>query len=111
MAYENGVDWRPLAPEARGRFRTFPDAVRAAFKELYREQNPFFAQIVDRWGELFPQLRARPLRFEDGVLYLAVRNAPTAFGVRPKLAGGRRVLSALPGAPADIKVKLEICAC
>ena len=108
MAFESGVNWQPLEPESRGRFRSFSDAVQFSFKSLYLERNPFFAQIADRWKSLFPDLRARPLRFENGTLFLAVRNAPAAFIVRPKLAAVRRIVAALPGAPAKFSIKLEI---
>ncbi len=111
MAFENGVNWQPSQPESRGRFRSFPDAVQAAFMGLYREGNPFFAQIVDKWASLFPNVRAKPIRFENNTLYLAVPNAPTSFVIRPKLASMKRLLAALPGAPARFSIKLEVRKC
>lgn len=111
MAFENGVNWQPLEPESRGRFRSFSDAVLAAAKSIYREQNPFFTQIADNWAKLFPTIKASPLRFENDILVLAVKNAPTLFMMRSRLAEIRRVISALPGAPAKFRVKLEIHSC
>lgn len=111
MAFENGVNWQPSEPESRGRFRSFSDAIQSAFMGIYREQNPFYSLIVDKWGELFPNIRARPSRFENNTLYLAVPNAATSFVIRPKLATMKRIIAALPGAPARFAIKLEVRGC
>lgn len=111
MAFENGVNWQPSEPESRGRFRKFSDAVAAVAKVIYLEQNPFFSQIVDNWAKLFPNLKARPYKYEADLLILAVRNAPTLFALRSKVAEIRRVLAALPNAPKKFRVKLEIHSC
>lgn len=108
MAFENGVNWQPSEPESRGRFRSFSDALQSAFSDLYREQNPFFCQLVDKWRTLFPRLRARPTRFENNILFVAVPNAPTLFIVRQKLREMRRIVAVLPGAPAKFSIRLEV---
>lgn len=108
MVYENGVDWKPLDPQGRGRYATFNSVVDAVFKELSTERNDFFDSLADRWTELFPGLPVRPGRYEDGVIYVYVPNAPMNFAMRPKLPAIRRTLSALPGAPKKVVVKMEI---
>ena len=108
MAFENGVYWRPVDPQLRGRHSTFSSAVRAAFKDLATEKCEFFDSLVDSWPTLFPDLPARPGRWESGALFLYVPNAPTNFVVRPRLPAVRRKLASLPGAPKKLDVKLEI---
>lgn len=108
MTYENGVNWRPLEPEKRGRHATFASAVDAALASLSAQHDDFFDSLADRWSGLFPGLPMRPGRYEDGVIYLYVPNAPTNFAVRPKLPLVKRTLAALPGAPKKLVVKMEI---
>ena len=108
MAYENGVNWQPLAPGERGRHTTFASALDAALADLATERNEFFDSLADVWPTLFPGLPARPGRYEGGAIYLYVPNAPTNFVVRPKLAAIKRKLAELPGAPKKIDLKLEI---
>ena len=107
MPYENGVNWRPLAPGERGRHATFDSALAAASRELLVERNEFFDSLVDNWKALFPELPARPGRYEDGKIFLYVKNAPTLFLLRPKLPQLKRQLAALPGAPKRIELRLE----
>lgn len=108
MAFENGVNWRPQEPDRRGRHGTFRSALEAAAKDLLVQKNPFFDSLVDRWPELFPKLAARPGRYEDGKIFLYVKSAPANFAIRPRIPAIRRVLAALPGAPAKIDLRLEI---
>ncbi|MGN0854360.1 MAG: hypothetical protein ACI4R9_02435 [Kiritimatiellia bacterium] len=108
MVFENGESWRPLAPDRRGRHKTFASAIDAAFQDLLTEKNPFFDTLVDRWPSLFPDLPARPGRYEAGKIFLYVRNAPTNFALRAKLPMIRRTLARQPGAPKKIDLRLEI---
>lgn len=80
----------------------------SALGELLVERNGFFDTLVDEWKKLFPDLPVRPGRYEGGRIYLYVRNAPTLFLMRPKLASIKRRLAALPGAPARIDLGLEV---
>lgn len=107
MAYENGVNWKPLAPDERGRHSTFTSALATVAAGMIVERNDFFDSLVDRWKTLFPALPARPGRFEDGKIFLYVKNAPTLFLMRPKLPQIKRQLAALPGAPKKIDLRLE----
>lgn len=108
MAFENGVDWKPLAPDQRGRHANLSSALDAAFKDLVTERNAFFDSLVDNWSQLFPSLPAVPGRYEDGKIFVYVRNAPTAFAVRPRLRSVAARLAQLPGAPKRIDLRLEI---
>ena len=91
----------------RGRHKTIASAFEAAFRDLTTERNAFFDSLADRWQELFPDLPARPGRYEDGKIFIYVRNAPTAFLVRPRLRAIAAKLAALPGAPKKIDLRLE----
>ena len=108
MAFENGVNWRPVAPDKRGRHKTTASAFDAAFKDLTTEKNPFFDSLCDNWKTLYPTLPAKPGRYEDGKIFIYVRNAPTSFVVRPKLRSIAARLAQLPGAPKKVDLKLEI---
>ena len=108
MAFENGVDWKPISPELRGRHKTAASAFEAAFRALSVERNDFFDSLVDNWKALFPDLPARPGRAENGRIYVYVRNAPTSYVVRPRLREIAAKLATLPGAPEKIDLRLEI---
>ena len=99
---------RAVEPEKRGRHKTFGSAVGAAFSDLIVEKNEFFDSLVDNWRRLFPNQPARPGRYEDGKIFLYVKNAPTNFALRPKLPAIKRALAALPGAPKRLDLRLEI---
>ena len=107
MAFENGVNWRPKEPDKRGRHATVSSALDAAFKDLTTERSAFFDSLADRWAVLFPDLPARPGRYEAGKIFVYVRNASTAFLVRPRLRAVAAKLAALPGAPKRIDLRLE----
>ena len=107
MAFENGVNWKPVDPDKRGRHKTIASAFDAAFKDLTVEKNAFFDSLVDNWRTLFPNLPARPGRYEDGKIFVYVKNAPTAFLVRPKLRAIAAKLATLPGAPKKVDLRLE----
>ena len=108
MPIENGVDWKPLEHDKRGRHRTAASAFEAAYKALSAESNPFYDSLVDNWKALFPDVPARPGRYENGRIYIYVRNAPTSYVVRPKLRAIAAKLASLPGAPRKIDLRLEI---
>ena len=108
MPIENGVNWKPIAPEQRGRHKTTASAFDAAFKALAVEHDDFFESLVDNWARLFPDVPAKPGRYENGRIYVYVRNAPTSFVVRPKLRAIAAKLATLPGAPKKIDLRLEI---
>ena len=46
MAFENGVNWEPIAPKDRGKYSTFGTALDSALKELLVEKNSFFDSLV-----------------------------------------------------------------
>ena len=108
MAFENGVDWKPLEPDKRGCHKTAASAFDAAFKALSVERNDFYDSLVDNWKALFPDVPAHPGRYENGRIYIYVKNAPTSYVVRPKLRAIEAKLAALPGAPKKIDLRLEI---
>ncbi|MBO7683469.1 MAG: hypothetical protein J6T51_01945 [Kiritimatiellae bacterium] len=108
MAFENGVNWRPLAPDKRGLHGTFASAVDAAARDMLAEHDPFFDSLADRWGGLFPALPATPGRYEDGKIFLYVRNAAASYMVRPRLRAVAARLARLPGAPKRVNLRLEI---
>ncbi|MBO7721266.1 MAG: hypothetical protein J6T01_02565 [Kiritimatiellae bacterium] len=108
MAFEDGTYWRPLDPDKRGRYKTTSAALEAAFKDLLTEKNEFFDSLADNWKRMFPDLPARPGRYEDGKIFIYVKNAPTSFAVRPKLRGIAARLAKLPGAPKKVELRMEI---
>lgn len=108
MAFENGVHWRPIDPQSRGRHETFKSALDAAFIDLTTEHNAFFDSLPDAWPHLFPKLAARPGRYEDGDFVLYVKNPPTLYAMRMKLGMIRKALSTLPNAPKRISLRLEV---
>ena len=108
MAFENGVNWQPVDPDKRGRHKTVSSAFDAAFKDLTTEKNAFFDSLCDNWKAIYPNLPAHPGRYEDGKIFIYVRNAPTSFVVRPQLRAIAARLAQLPGAPKKIDLKLEI---
>lgn len=107
MAFENGVNWKPLAPFERGRYATFDSALDAACQDLRTEKNEFFDSLVDNWRKLFPKEPAKPGRYEDGKIFIYVKNAPTLYMMRPRLPAIKRKLEELPGAPKKIELRLE----
>ena len=108
MPIENGVNWKPIAPEKRGRHDVFSSALDAALKDLVTEKNKFFDSLADNWSRLFPGLAAKPGRYADGKIFLYVRTAPASFAIRPKLRAISARLATLPGAPKKIDLRLEI---
>ena len=106
--FENGVNWRPIEPDKRGRHKTTASAFDAALKDLLTEKNPFYDSLVDNWKALFPALPAKPGRYEDGKIFIYVKNAPTSFVVRPQLRKIAAALAKLPGAPKKVDLRLEI---
>ncbi|MGN0852885.1 MAG: hypothetical protein ACI4Q3_05870 [Kiritimatiellia bacterium] len=80
----------------------------ALIDELLVEKSPFFDAVCSRWSELFPELAARPGRFEDGRLFLYVRSSGQVFGLRSKLARIKKTLAGLSEAPPRFTIHLEI---
>ncbi len=105
--FEN-VWGKAVGVNERGRHRTTASAIDAALKDLLTEKNEFFDSLVDNWKSIYPDLPAWPGRYEDGKIYIYVRNAPTSYVVRPKLRAIARRLSALPGSPKKLDLRLEI---
>lgn len=108
MAFENGVHWRPLEPHSRGKHATFNSALDAALSDLMTERNAFFDTLPDSWRRLFPLLPLRPGRYDNGCIVLYVSKPAILYAMRPKLAMIKDKLSALQGAPKQIKLRLEI---
>lgn len=110
MTFDDGRNLygRATGLNRRGRHKTTASALEAALRDLLTERNPFFDSLADRWKELFPTLPAKPGRYEDGKIFIYVRNAPTSFVVRPKLKAIAARLLRLPDAPEKIDLRLEI---
>jgi hypothetical protein len=108
VAFENGVNWRPIEPEKRGLHTSFASAVEASIKNLSYVPDSFFDCLKDKWNELFPNFGATPGRREGNKLFLYVKSAPALFTLRSKLAAVKRTLLLLPGAPKRLEVYLEI---
>ena len=98
----------PKEPENRGLYSTFPSALEKAFSNLLVEKNSFFDTVCEKWDALFPDLPAKPDRFEGGIIFLTVKNSPTLFAMQSKKAMIKRSLMALPDAPKKMVVKFEI---
>ena len=105
---DNNLYGKAYGLDERGRHKSVASAFDAAFKDLTTEKNPFFDSLCDNWAAIFPGLPAKPGRYEDGKIFVYVRNAPTSFVVRPKLRAIAARLAQLPGAPGRIELKLEI---
>lgn len=108
MVFEDGENWQPREPEMRGRHGTTRAAFEAALKDLLTERNEFFDSLPDMWAKLFPDLPAKPGRYEDGRIVLYVRSAPLLYLVHPKLRAIAAKLRTLPNAPKTIEVRVEI---
>ena len=105
--YEN-VWGKAYGLDQRGRHQNFSSALDAALKDLLTEKNDFFDLLADRWQTLFPGSLATPGRYENGYIFLYVKNSAHLFMMRPKLRSITERLSELPGAPKNLKLKLEI---
>lgn len=108
MAFENGIAWKPLSPEARGKHKTFSSALDAVFADLRTERNPFFDMLSEVWESEFSDIPARLGRYENGIIFLYVKSPAVNFMLRPKLRIVKKRFAALPGAPRKFDVKLEI---
>lgn len=104
---DNNLYGRAYGLSERGRHKTVSSAFEAAFRDLTAEKNDFFDSLCDNWKTLFPDLPARPGRYEDGKIFVYVKNAPTAFLVRPRLRTIAAKLATLPGAPKRLDLRLE----
>ena len=77
-------------------------------EKLLAVKTPFFDQVCDRWKEMFPDIPARPGRWQDGKLFLHVGSSGILFALRPKLRSIKKALATLPTAPKRFSVHLEI---
>ena len=105
--FEN-VWGRAIDVDKRGRHATFAKAITAALEGLTVEKNEFFDSLVDNWKRLFPDLPARPGRYEAGRIFIYVANSVLLYSVRPKLRAIKARLATLPGAPKKIELRLEV---
>ena len=96
------------AMELRNPIPRLDSAIDAMLASLGCEKNPFFDAVCEKWDELFPDLPARPARYEDRCLYLRVRSPAVNFAVRPKIPAVKKALAKLEGAPRRFDVRLEI---
>ena len=105
---DNNLYGKAYGLDERGRHKTVSSAFDAAFKDLTTEKNAFFDSLCDNWKTIYPDLPAKPGRYEDGKIFIYVKNAPTSFLVRPRLGTITARLAQLPGAPKKINLRLEI---
>ncbi len=80
--------------------------------DLLAEKSVFFDSVCAQWDTLFPDIPARPGRYQDGHLFLYVRTAGQLFALRPKLPKIKKALLPLraadPNAPKRFTLHLEI---
>lgn len=80
--------------------------------DLLTEKSAFFDAVCAQWKTLFPDLPARPGRYQDGRLFIYVRTAGQLFALRPKLPKIKKALLPLraadPNAPKRFTLHLEI---
>ena len=80
--------------------------------DLLAEKSVFFDSVCAQWDMLFPDIPARPGRYQDGHLFLYVRTAGQLFALRPKLPKIKKALLPLraadPNAPKRFTLHLEI---
>ena len=101
------VDGDP--PELRRRADRIGDSLSGVMESLLAVPNAFFDRLTSEWTRLFPDVRARPVGFEEDTrtfrIFLAVANAGLSFALRPQLPRIRRALKEIEGAP---RKKIEI---
>ena len=80
--------------------------------DLLTERSAFFDAVCTRWTSLFPDLPARPGRYQDGHLFISVRTSGQLFALRPKLPKIKKAILPLragdPNAPKRLTLHLEI---
>ena len=76
--------------------------------ELTNVKEPFFDTVCERWKDVCPDVPARPGRYRDGRLFLYVGTSGLVFSLRSKLAKIKKLLLALPGAPAARRLSLHL---
>lgn len=80
--------------------------------DLLAEKSVFFDSVCAQWDTLFPDIPARPGRYQDGHLFLYVRTAGQLFALRPKLPKIKKALLPLraadSNAPKRFTLHLEI---
>ncbi len=107
-------------PLGRSQIKSVGSAFDKILESLLVERCAFYEEVCEKWKELFPDLAARPGRWQGpepakgrgraatGRLFLYVSSAPLLFALRSRLAGIRSKLAQLPSAPARFTVHLEI---
>lgn len=96
------------AMELRTPVARLDSAIDSMLASLGCEKNPFFDAVCEKWSTLFPDIPARPGRYEDRCLYLFVKSPAVNFAVRPKLPAIKRALAKVDDAPRRFDVRLEI---
>ena len=96
------------APQFRAAMPKMGLVVDGLLSELLVEKSAFFDAVNDRWKELFPDVPARPGRFQDGRLFLYVRSSAILFTLRSKLPRIKKALATLSSAPKRFTLHLEI---
>ena len=80
--------------------------------DLLTVRSAFCDAGCTQWKTLFPDLPARPGRYQDGHLFIYVRTAGQLFALRPKLPKIKKALIPLraadPNAPKRFTLHLEI---
>ena len=104
------VDGDPV--ETRGPAPTVGTLMDGILGDLLAEKSVFFDSVCAQWNTLFPDIPARPGRYQDGHLFLYVRTAGQLFALRPKLPKIKKALLPLraadPNAPKRFTLHLEI---
>lgn len=99
-------------PQMRNKLQQLGDKLDGTLNELMAQMYPkaktFFESVAEEWSQLFPQIAARPVRYENDYLILAVASPAVMFSVRPKCRKIKETLLAMPGAPKKLTIKLEI---
>jgi len=79
------------------------DSLKGVLDALLSVPNTFFDKITSEWKSMFPDVCAKPVRFEEDAhtfkLILSVANAGMSFSLRPQMPRIRRTLKTLDGAP------------
>ena len=80
--------------------------------DLLTERSAFFDSVCAQWKSLFPDLPARPGRYQDGHLFIYVRTSGQLFALRSRLPKIKKALLPLragdPNAPKRLTLHLEI---
>lgn len=96
-------------PELRRKAACVGDTLTRTLDDLLTVQHAFFDRLTAEWATRFPDIPARPVRFQEDArvfkIVLALSNAGQAFALRPRLPHLKRALKAMDGAP---KKKIDV---